>query len=68
MRIYWRKEAGELPPGRHMDDNNGILVIINIQISDSGVYVCHADDGHVIMTDKTTLTVGGIFEKKILFL
>lgn len=59
MRIRWEKEDGQLPPGRSVDDANGLLVIRDVKVSDSGIYVCQVSDGINIAIKKVTLTVGG---------
>lgn len=42
-----------------MDDANGLLVIRDVKVSDSGIYVCQVSDGINIGYKKVTLTVGG---------
>lgn len=42
-----------------MDDANGLLVIRDVKVSDSGIYVCQVSDGINIGRKKVTLTVGG---------
>ncbi|XP_020284881.1 basement membrane-specific heparan sulfate proteoglycan core protein isoform X6 [Pseudomyrmex gracilis] len=59
VNIKWRKEGGQLPPGRSVDDENGLLVIRDVKVSDSGVYVCQVSDGINIETKQVSLTVGG---------
>ncbi|XP_032663569.1 basement membrane-specific heparan sulfate proteoglycan core protein-like isoform X7 [Odontomachus brunneus] len=59
VRIRWEKEGGQLPPGRSVDDANGLLVIRDVKVSDSGIYVCQVSDGINIAIKKVTLTVGG---------
>ncbi|XP_014478060.1 PREDICTED: basement membrane-specific heparan sulfate proteoglycan core protein isoform X5 [Dinoponera quadriceps] len=60
VRIRWEKEGGQLPPGRSVDDANGLLVIRDIKVTDSGIYVCQVSDGINIAIKKVTLTVGGV--------
>ncbi|XP_046742518.1 basement membrane-specific heparan sulfate proteoglycan core protein [Diprion similis] len=57
--IEWRKQGGELPPGRSYDDTRGVLVIRDVKISDSGVYVCQVSDGINLATETVSLTVEG---------
>ncbi|XP_019884797.1 basement membrane-specific heparan sulfate proteoglycan core protein isoform X13 [Camponotus floridanus] len=59
VNIRWEKEDGQLPPGRSVDDANGLLVIRDVKVSDSGIYVCQVSDGINIGRKKVTLTVGG---------
>ncbi|XP_050453317.1 basement membrane-specific heparan sulfate proteoglycan core protein isoform X8 [Cataglyphis hispanica] len=59
VNIRWEKEGGQLPPGRSVDDSNGLLVIRDVKVSDSGIYVCQVSDGINIGRKKVTLTVGG---------
>ncbi|XP_029051246.2 basement membrane-specific heparan sulfate proteoglycan core protein isoform X2 [Osmia bicornis bicornis] len=59
LHIKWEKEGGQLPPGRTVDDSQGLLVIRDVKVSDSGVYVCQVSDGVHIGYKNVTLTVGG---------
>ncbi|CAH2103371.1 unnamed protein product [Euphydryas editha] len=46
LQVNWYKADGYLPQGRHqVDSNTGLLVITNLQVSDSGVYICQTSDG-----------------------
>ncbi|XP_039313933.1 basement membrane-specific heparan sulfate proteoglycan core protein isoform X8 [Solenopsis invicta] len=65
VHIRWEKEGDQLPPGRSLDDANGLLVIRDVKVSDSGVYVCQVSDGINIGYKKVTLTVGA-FPKHLL--
>ncbi|XP_061934434.1 basement membrane-specific heparan sulfate proteoglycan core protein isoform X20 [Apis cerana] len=58
LYIKWEKEGGQLPPGRSVDDNHGLLVIRDVKVSDSGIYVCQVSDGVHIGYKNVTLTVG----------
>ena len=40
-----------------MDDGNGVLIITQVQTTDSGTYVCTASAGQIVVSDKTQLTV-----------
>lgn len=59
MNIRWEKEGGHLPPERSVDDSSGLLVIRDVKVSDSGIYVCQVSDGINIGYKRVTLTVGG---------
>ncbi|XP_070153239.1 basement membrane-specific heparan sulfate proteoglycan core protein isoform X5 [Polyergus mexicanus] len=59
VNIRWEKEGGQLPLGRSVDDANGLLVIRDVKVSDSGIYVCQVSDGINIGRKRVTLTVGG---------
>ncbi|XP_044017592.1 basement membrane-specific heparan sulfate proteoglycan core protein-like isoform X4 [Aphidius gifuensis] len=58
IRIHWDKEGGRLPD-RSMDDKQGLLIIRDVRVSDSGVYICQVTDDIQVVIDKVTLTVGG---------
>ncbi|XP_035741558.1 basement membrane-specific heparan sulfate proteoglycan core protein-like isoform X32 [Vespa mandarinia] len=59
LYIRWEKEGGQLPSGRSIDDSHGVLIIRDVKVSDSGIYVCQVSDGINIGIKKVTLTVGG---------
>ncbi|XP_011864496.1 PREDICTED: basement membrane-specific heparan sulfate proteoglycan core protein isoform X15 [Vollenhovia emeryi] len=59
VHIRWEKEGGQLPPDRSVDDSYGLLVIRDVKVSDSGIYVCQVSDGINIGYKKVSLTVGG---------
>ncbi|KAI4497448.1 hypothetical protein M0802_007459 [Mischocyttarus mexicanus] len=59
LSIRWEKEGGQLPSGRSVDDSQGVLIIRDVKVSDSGVYVCQVSDGVNIVIKNVTLTVGG---------
>ncbi|XP_072758583.1 basement membrane-specific heparan sulfate proteoglycan core protein isoform X12 [Anoplolepis gracilipes] len=59
VNIRWEKEGDQLPPDRSVDDANGLLVIRDVKVSDSGIYVCQVSDGINIGRKRVTLTVGG---------
>ncbi|XP_058809308.1 basement membrane-specific heparan sulfate proteoglycan core protein-like isoform X2 [Phymastichus coffea] len=65
VTMRWQKEGGYLAPGRGIDDGNGLLVIRELRISDSGNYICHVTDGQYVNTEKVTLHVGA-FPKSLL--
>ena len=58
VRLSWAREVGELPSGRARDEGNGVLIITQVQTSDSGSYVCTATAGQYVVTSTTELTVG----------
>ncbi|XP_066593540.1 basement membrane-specific heparan sulfate proteoglycan core protein [Prorops nasuta] len=58
VNIRWQKDGGQLPPGRSIDDHQGLLVIRDLKVSDSGVYVCQVSDGVNVGIKKVTLSVG----------
>lgn len=57
MKIQWEKEMGHLPAGRFVDDH-GLLIIRDVTVSDSGVYICQVNDGIDVGYKKVVLTVG----------
>ena len=57
LTISWAKEQGILPADRAVDDGNGVLIITQVQTTDSGTYVCTASAGQIVVSDKTQLTV-----------
>jgi hypothetical protein len=60
--LKWTKEDGDLPINRVIDNGKGYLLFTNVDVSDSGVYVCTASDGYSVISEKKTLAVGGINE------
>lgn len=60
MVLTWTREGGSLPANRVIDNGSGYLYFKNVDISDSGVYVCSASDGYSSISKKKTLAVGGI--------
>ena len=59
IEITWVKEDGSPLPNRANLDQNGILIISNVQAEDSGTYICKATSAYFVVTDKATLNVGG---------
>ncbi|XP_071516712.1 basement membrane-specific heparan sulfate proteoglycan core protein-like isoform X3 [Panulirus ornatus] len=60
VSVTWSKASGELPYGRASDNREGLLVISQVQASDSGTYICAATDGFgQMVTQNATLIVGG---------
>ncbi|XP_041987673.1 basement membrane-specific heparan sulfate proteoglycan core protein-like isoform X2 [Aricia agestis] len=61
LQVTWRKADGELPYDRtQFDDRTGAIIITNLQISDSGMYVCESNDGVSTEQATATLKVPGI--------
>ncbi|XP_034945971.1 basement membrane-specific heparan sulfate proteoglycan core protein isoform X4 [Chelonus insularis] len=58
LQIRWEKEGGRLPD-RSVVDAQGLFIIRDVKVSDSGVYICQVTDGIDIAIEKVTLTVGG---------
>ena len=56
--MKWSKERGLLSSDRATDDGRGVLIITQVQTSDSGTYVCTATAGQYIATDRTQLREG----------
>ncbi|XP_076631096.1 terribly reduced optic lobes isoform X1 [Colletes latitarsis] len=65
VHVKWEKEGGYLPPERSVDDNRGLLIIRDVIVSDSGIYVCQVSDGVHVALKNVTLTVGA-FPKSLL--
>ncbi|XP_045509969.1 basement membrane-specific heparan sulfate proteoglycan core protein isoform X5 [Colias croceus] len=60
LQISWSKADGYLPQDRiQIDQTNGILLITNLQISDSGKYICQTSDGISTAQAIATLKVPG---------
>ncbi|KAK9737087.1 Laminin EGF domain [Popillia japonica] len=57
VKIYWTRDGGSLPD--RATEYEGLLVITDVRISDSGRYICEASDGISIVSQHITLTVGG---------
>lgn len=58
LKVQWQKAEGNLPRERtYIQENEGMLIISNVQETDSGVYVCQATDGINVKTAETTLIV-----------
>ncbi|KAL3282973.1 hypothetical protein HHI36_006131, partial [Cryptolaemus montrouzieri] len=56
-QIMWTKDGGSLPQSA-IDDGRGILIITDLRVSDSGRYICEAQDGYSIVTKDITVIVG----------
>lgn len=62
LQVNWYKADGYLPQGRHqIDSNTGLLVIMNLQVSDSGKYICQTSDGISTGQAIATLKVPGMY-------
>ncbi|PNF14537.1 hypothetical protein B7P43_G15031, partial [Cryptotermes secundus] len=59
VTLQWSKEGGDLPRDRAFDDRQGLLVITDVHVSDSGIYICSASDGQSVVTQRVELAVGG---------
>ncbi|XP_069364960.1 basement membrane-specific heparan sulfate proteoglycan core protein isoform X9 [Maniola hyperantus] len=60
LQINWYKADGYLPQGRsQVDPTTGLLLITNLQVSDSGKYICQTTDGISTEQDIATLKVPG---------
>ncbi|KAJ8737484.1 hypothetical protein PYW08_000079 [Mythimna loreyi] len=60
LPVRWTKSDGELPLDRiQVDQNVGLLLITNLQVSDSGKYICETSDGINTAQAIATLKVPG---------
>ena len=57
VTLQWVRDSSSLPAGRYDDDGDGGLEIRNVQLQDSGVYVCVARLGARVTRANTTLSV-----------
>ncbi|XP_066260113.1 basement membrane-specific heparan sulfate proteoglycan core protein isoform X1 [Euwallacea similis] len=57
LRVDWSKDSDRLPY-HAIDDGTGILLIRNLTASDSGRYICRADDGFSVVTESIVIVVG----------
>ncbi|ERL92779.1 hypothetical protein D910_10087 [Dendroctonus ponderosae] len=60
VQIDWSKHNDRLPFNA-IDDGHGLLYIRNLSATDSGRYVCRADDGYSVVTESINIVVGGKF-------
>ncbi|XP_062714560.1 basement membrane-specific heparan sulfate proteoglycan core protein isoform X8 [Aedes albopictus] len=58
IEVRWDRQNGGMPD-RAYTDRGGTLIITNVQISDSGVYVCQAGSGPDTAYQQVTVTVEG---------
>lgn len=60
LKINWYKADGNLPQDRtQIDERTGLLLITNLQVSDSGKYICETSDGFSTAQAIATLKVPG---------
>lgn len=60
LPVNWYKVDGNLPQGRSIvDERRGLLLITNLQVSDSGKYICETTDGMSTEQAIATLKVPG---------
>lgn len=60
LPVNWYKVDGNLPQGRStVDERRGLLLITNLQVSDSGKYICETTDGMSTEQAIATLKVPG---------
>uniref|UniRef100_A0AAR5PFS0 Basement membrane-specific heparan sulfate proteoglycan core protein n=1 Tax=Dendroctonus ponderosae TaxID=77166 RepID=A0AAR5PFS0_DENPD len=57
VQIDWSKHNDRLPFNA-IDDGHGLLYIRNLSATDSGRYVCRADDGYSVVTESINIVVG----------
>lgn len=59
--VSWYKLNGQMPYGSEQD--NGMLHLYDLQIHDSGVYICQArnNDTQKTFEDKVSITISGMF-------
>ena len=58
LTLQWVRENEALPPSRSQDDGRGGLEIQNVELVDSGVYICVARIGVNVNMARANLTVG----------
>ncbi|XP_050533162.1 basement membrane-specific heparan sulfate proteoglycan core protein-like isoform X14 [Daktulosphaira vitifoliae] len=63
VNITWSKENGYLPLRRSKDSGTGSLLLVNVEPSDAGTYVCTASDGYSSFSDKKILNVKRLEDK-----
>uniref|UniRef100_W4VRB4 Putative heparan sulfate proteoglycan 2 n=1 Tax=Corethrella appendiculata TaxID=1370023 RepID=W4VRB4_9DIPT len=62
VTVRWYKLEGRLPPQAYIE--SGTLIITNLQIDDSGIYVCEAESGPEKVKQQVTVTVGGDYPRR----
>ncbi|XP_066903525.1 basement membrane-specific heparan sulfate proteoglycan core protein isoform X5 [Halyomorpha halys] len=58
IRLVWTKMSGFLPYGRSSYDRQGNLEIVDLKVSDSGIYVCTAESNLGAVSQSVELKVG----------
>lgn len=59
ITINWHRREGHLPSDRsYQDRTTGTLVLEDVHIDDSGIYVCQAVSGEEKVEKEVTVTVG----------
>lgn len=58
IEVRWDKVGGRLPETAYIE--SGSLIITDVKISDSGVYVCQAGSGPDTAYQQVTITVEGL--------
>ena len=59
------RESSPLPAGRADDDGDGGLEIRDVQLEDSGLYICVARLGRTVSRVNTSLSVGGGYNQPL---
>ena len=62
---YQVRESSPLPAGRADDDGEGGLEIRDVQLEDSGLYICVARLGTSVSRVNTSLSVGGGYNQPL---
>ena len=65
VRCCQVRESSPLPAGRADDDGDGGLEIRDVQLEDSGLYICVARLGRTVSRVNTSLTVGGGYNQPL---
>ena len=57
LTLQWVREDQALPPGRCSDDGEGGLEIRDVEMVDTGVYICVARLGPLVQMERANITV-----------